>query len=205
MTADDIAPLFTRDDGQYAFARWGRPVAPVVFGVAPETLSVIKGAYEAVVVLAGHRMAEVDPELGSNAMTFFCRDWAELTGVPDLDRLIPDLGALVARLERAGANQYRTFRFDGEGAIRACFTFFRMDADLSAQPAETLALGHVVQSVLLWSEGAFRTRSPLAVAQGRTILRPEIAGLIRAAYDPVMPVAAGDVSHALRLAARMGQ
>jgi hypothetical protein len=28
--------------------------------------------------------------------------------------------------------------------------------------------------------------------------------VIRAAYDPVMPAAAGDASHALRLAARIG-
>jgi hypothetical protein len=34
-------------------------------------------------------------------------------------------------------------------------------------------------------------------------LRPEIAAVIRAAYDPVLPVAATDPSHALRLAARM--
>ena len=35
-------------------------------------------------------------------------------------------------------------------------------------------------------------------------MRPEIAGLIRAAYEPVLPDVAKDKSHALRLAARMG-
>ena len=30
MTPDDIANLFTRKTGEYAFARWGRPIAPVV-------------------------------------------------------------------------------------------------------------------------------------------------------------------------------
>ena len=34
---------------------------------------------------------------------------------------------------------------------------------------------------------------------------PGLHRLIRAAYDPVMPVAADDASHALRLAARIGQ
>ena len=57
--------------------------------------------------------------------------------------------------------------------------------------------------MLLWSEGAFRERSPLALAGESTILRPEIAGVIRAAYDPVMPGAAADSAHALRLFARM--
>ncbi|MWD27707.1 hypothetical protein E0K89_009495 [Aquicoccus sp. SCR17] len=204
MTPEDIAPLFTRSDGTYLFARWGRPIAPIVFGVAEVTLSVVKGAIEAVVTLAGHRMAETDPELGANLMVFFFREWRELTEVPDLDRLIPDLGPLVARLEAAGANQYRAFRFDEAGAIRASFVFLRMDAALSDQPAEDLALAQAAQVILLWSDTAFADSSPLARTEsGTLILRPEIAGVIRAGYDPVMPAVADDPSHALRLAARL--
>ena len=33
--------------------------------------------------------------------------------------------------------------------------------------------------------------------------KPDLAQVIRAAYDPVLPVAATDPSHALRLAARI--
>ncbi|NBR91484.1 MAG: hypothetical protein EBS68_16560, partial [Rhodobacteraceae bacterium] len=117
MTPDDIQKLFTRADGQYLCARWARPISPVVFGVDEATLSVVKGAVEAVVALAGHKMAETDPELGANLMVFFFRDWAELPDVPNLDRLIPDLGPLCARLEAADANQYRIFRFDEGGGI----------------------------------------------------------------------------------------
>jgi hypothetical protein len=62
MDADDIAGLFTRRDGEYLCARWGRPVVPVVFGVDDATLGVVKGAIEAVVALAQHNMAETDPE-----------------------------------------------------------------------------------------------------------------------------------------------
>ncbi|WP_299207598.1 hypothetical protein [uncultured Tateyamaria sp.] len=203
MKADDIEALFRRESGDYAFARWGRPIAPVVFGVQDETLGTIKGAVEAVCQLAGHETAETDPELGSNFMWFFFSDWAELPEVPGLDRLVPDLEPLVARLQRADANQYRIFRFDKAGAIKACFVFLRMDQNLSKVPAETLALSQVVQSMLLWSDLAFRDRSPLAVAGEATVLRPDIATLIRAAYDPVMPVAANDASHALRLSARV--
>jgi hypothetical protein len=205
MDASEIETLFTRTDGTFLFARWGRPIAPVVFGVEDATLAVVKGALEAVFALAGHPMAQTDPELGANLIVFFFRDWAELPDVPGMDRLVPDLGPLVARLEDAGANQYRVFRFDEEGAIKAAFVFLRMDAHLSAVPAETLALSQVVQTMLLWSDLAFRDRSPLAVAGARTILRPEIAGLIRAAYDPVLPAAARDAAHALRLAARIGR
>jgi len=205
MQANDIEALFTREDGQFLFARWGRPIAPVVFGVEDQTLEVIKGALEAVCVLSGHKMAETDPELGANFMMFFFRDWSELPDVPNLDRLVPDLRPLVDRLEAADANQYRVFRFDDSGAIQAAFVFLRMDENLSAVPAETLALSQVVQTMLLWSDTAFRTQSPLAVAGDKTVLRPDVAALIRAAYDPVMPDAAQDPSTALRLAARVGQ
>ena len=203
MTPEEIEALFTRDGGEFVFARWGRPIAPIVFGVEDATLSVVKGAFQAVAALAGHHLAETDPELGSNCMVFFFRDWAELSEVPDLDRLIPDLGPLVARLTAAKANQYRVFRFDDSGAIQAAFVFLRMDPALAAQPAEELALSQVVQVMLLWSERAFAAQSPLAIAGQKVILRPEIASVIRAAYDPVLPAAARDPSHALRLFARL--
>lgn len=205
LSPEDITRLFTRSDGSFLFARWGRPLAPIVFGVEDETLSTVKGALEAVCTVAGHHMAETDPELGSNVMIFFFREWAELREVPDLDRMIPDLDPLVDRLTKADANQYRVFRFDEAGAIRACFLFLRMDAQLAQVPAETLALSQVVQSMLLWSDRAFADQSPLAVLpEGATVLRPDIAALISAAYDPVLPAVAEDPSHALRLFARLG-
>lgn len=204
MAAETVAALFTRTDGAFLCARWGRPIVPVVFGVEEATLSVLKGAFEAVCLLAGHRMGETDPDLGANLIVFFCRDWDELGQVPDLDRLVPDLPLLLDRLQGAGANQYRIFRFDTQGAIRAAFVFLRMDDHLSAVPAEVLALSQAVQTILLWSDRAFLGQSPLAEAGGRVILRPEIGAVIRAAYDPVLPGVATDPSHALRLAARIG-
>ncbi|MDF1803338.1 hypothetical protein [Thalassovita sp.] len=203
MTPADIEALFTRRDGTYAFARWGRPISPVVFGVEDATLEVVKGAIEAVVTLAGHEMAETDPELGVNMMFFFFREWDELLDLPELDRMIPNLGSLVARLKEAGANQYRAFRFDEAGAIKAAFVFLRMDEALSDLPAETLALSQVVQTVLMWSDQAFADESPLAVAGEATVLRPDVADVIRAAYDPVMPAVAQDATHAMRLFARV--
>ncbi len=205
LTPEEIEALFLRADGRYGFARWGRPIAPVVFGVEDATLAVVKGALEAVCTLAGHRMAETDPELGANLMVFFFREWEELLEVPDLGRLIPELDPLVARLRMAEATQYRAFRFDGDGAIQAAFVFVRMTAEMARLPAETLALAQAVQVIVTWGERAFAGTSPLAVLpeSGATVLRPEIAGVIVAAYDRMMPVAAQDASHALRLYARL--
>ncbi|MGV8986519.1 MAG: hypothetical protein ACOH2H_09570 [Cypionkella sp.] len=203
MTPEDIAAHFTRPDGTYAFARWGRPIVPVVFGVDDATLAIFKGAIEAVVTLADHKMAAKDPELGANLMIFCLRDWAELPAVPGLDRLVPELEALCNRLSATQANQYRLFRFDAQGAIRATFLFLRMDAALAAVPAEDLALAQMVRMICLWSDQAFATQSPLAKMGDRVILRPEIAALIRVGYDRILPACSQDPSHALRLFARM--
>jgi hypothetical protein len=118
---------------------------------------------------------------------------------------VPGLAALCDRLIREGANQYRIFRFDPDGAIRAAFLFLRMDDHLQAVPAETLALSQAVQTILLWSDLAFRDQAPLAMTASGVMLRPEIAAVIRAGYDPVLPLTARDPAHALRLFARIGR
>jgi hypothetical protein len=203
MTPEAVAALFTRTDGSYFFSRWGRPIVPVVFGGDDKTLSVFKGAIEAIVTLAGHKMAETDVELGANLMVFLFRDWDELPAVPGLGAIVPELDRLCPRLQAQDANQYRLFRFDPQGPIRVAFVFLRMDAALSAMPAEDIALAQAAQMICLWSDQAYRSQSPLAKVGQVVILRPEIAGVIRAAYDRVMPAHAADPSHALRLFARL--
>ena len=189
MTPDQIAALFTRPDGTFLCARWGRPVAPVVFGLADESLGIFRGAIRAGFAHAGHPVADTDGEMGANLMLFFVRDWAELAEIPDLDRLTgrPDL---VGRLVDTKADQYRIIRFDAGGGIRACLGFLRMSGALAdshpAYLAETLFM-----------------RCALTFA-GEIAPTPDMAALIRTAYAPVLPVAATDPSHALRLAARMG-
>ena len=148
-------------------------------------------------------MAETDPELGANLMFFFFREWEELIETPNLDRLVPELSSLVKRLVEADANQYRLFRFDEAGAIQAVFVFVRIDAEMSKVPAEDVALAQAAQSILLWSDTAFQSHGALGVVGGKTILHPDVAAIIRASYDPVMPVVADDPSHALRLSARI--
>jgi hypothetical protein len=206
MQAGEVERLFTRADGTFFCARWGRPVVPVVFGVDDRTLGIVKGAIEAVVAHAGHRMAETDPELGANLMLFFFRDWAELKEVPNLDRLLPGLGDLCDRLAAVEANQFRTFRFDGQGAIKAAFVFLRMDRHMQAVSAEALALAQAVQALLTWSDRAFAAGGVLLRGEGGAeMVQPEVAEVLRAAYDPVLPAASREPAHALRLAARIGR
>jgi hypothetical protein len=80
-----------------------------------------------------------------------------------------------------------------------------MDAHLEAVSADTLALSQAVQTIVLWSDRAFMDASPLALLDGVAVIRPEVAAIVRAVYDPVMPAVAQDASHALRIAARAGK
>lgn len=203
MTPQEIESLFTGPSG-YLCARWGRPIVPVVFGVDEVVLPVVKGAIEAVVRLARHSTEETDPELGANLMLFFFRDWDELPQVPNLERMVPDLAPLCARLQAAGADQYRTFRFDEAGAIKAVFVFLRMQGALAEMTAADLALVQAAASMLSWGEGAFTRAAPLVRAGEQVVLSPDVAGVIRAAYDPRLPAVERSPAHAYRLAARMG-
>ena len=203
MTPDEIATLFTHADGAYHFARWGRPIVPVVFGVEDQTLSVLKGAIEAVVTLAGHKMAETDAELGANLMVFFFRDWAELKAVKGLEAIVPDLAPLCDRLASQRSSHYRLFRFDENGSIRAAFVFLRIDGALAEVPADYLALSEAAQMICLWSDKAFAQRPILTQQDGKVVLNPHIAAVIRAVYDPILPLASKDASHALRVFGRV--
>ncbi len=204
MDESAIRALFTRSDGTFLCARWGRPMVPVVFGVEDETLATLRGAFAAMAALTGRPLGAADPETGANLLIFFCRAWEELQGVPDLERLIEAPGSLTGRLQAAGANQYRGFRYDPAGAIRASFVLLRMDEHLSALPAGALALHQAVLSLLTWSDRAFAAASPVVERDGRAMLRPGLERLIRAAHAPELPDLAREPAHALRLLARMG-
>ena len=204
MSPEQVKAYFTRSDGSFHFSRWARPLAPVIFGTDDASLPALKDGIRETASLADLPLVDADPELGSNFMVFFVADWAQLLEVPHLGRLLPDLAALVDRLGQAGANQYRSFRFEEGGAIKLCVILLRMDADLAKVSAQTLATMQTVQSLLLWSDAAFRDESPVAMVAdgGHCIAKPAVAALIRAAYDPVLPAATDDPTHAHRLAAR---
>lgn len=200
----DPTDLFRNATGDYRFARWGRAIVPVVFGVDDTTLTHLKDGIAQTVAITGGTLDETDPELGANFMWFFCSGWDELLAVPNLERLFPDFAAIIATLKQQNANQYRSFSFDKDGAIKLVIVLLRMDASLSAMPIQTLATSETLQSLLVWGEGAFATTSPIATIKenGLCIVKPEFAALVRAAYDPLMPASADDASHALRLGAR---
>ncbi|MDT1060532.1 hypothetical protein RM190_01610 [Paracoccus sp. CPCC 101403] len=187
LDPDQIAGLFTRD-GRFLCARWGRPVVPVIFGLADETLDIFRAVTRAALAHAGHPMAETDPEMGANMLSFFVRDWQELADMPDLERLTGQ-GELVERLTTQAADQYRIFRFDADGGIRACMNFVNMGGGLAEAHPAGLAETMVMRSLLTFARDVEPSR--------------QVADLIRAAYDPALPVVARDASHALRLAARL--
>ena len=205
FSVEAIEQLFKRKDGSYKFARWGRPIAPVVFGVDDDTLGYLKDAIAQTVAVTGGTLAETDPELGANFMWFFCTEWDEVASVPDLDKLVPDLENLIVSLKQKDVSEHRMFIFDNDGTIKMCLLFLRMKGDISDIPVQVLATGETLQSLLVWAEDAFSSQSPIAVVKenGICIVKPDFAALVRAAYDPLMPSSAIDASHALRLHPRV--
>ncbi len=199
-----VEELFTAENGTYRFSRWGRPIAPVVFGIDDDTLGHLKDAMASVALIANMEFVETDPELGANLMMFFCTDWDELDMVPNLDQLLPDFDVLKASLKRTGANQYRTFSFDENGAIKVCIVLLRFDDHMAQTSVQTLGVGQMAQCILLWGDGAFDDESPIAIVpeNAMCIVKPDHAALIAAAYDPALPPSATEASHAMRLAAR---
>lgn len=188
-TPHPLATLFTRPDGSFLCARWGRPLAPVIFGLAEDQLPLFREVFAAVARDAGVPLTDTDPEMGANLMVFFCRDWDELADLPDLDRLtgLPDLPT---RLAGENADSYRLFRFDADGGIRACLSFVRITGAFRDLHPAALGERLAVNAMLTFA----REVTPSA----------HLREVIRAAYAPVLPVAARDAAHALRLAARMG-
>lgn len=203
MTPEQIEHVFTQADGSFLCARWGRGIAPVVFGAEEQTVGVVKAAAQLVCGLIGHEVDEMDPDTGVNLMVFFLRDWAELRDVPDLDQMVPGLGDLVARLEATSAESYRGFRYDEAGAIRTAFVFLRMTGALAEVPADLLALGEIVRVMASWGSDAFDVMALTSVESGQSVLSADVLRLLKAVYDPMLPAVAADRSHALRLAARL--
>ncbi|MEM6680302.1 MAG: hypothetical protein AAF675_20755 [Pseudomonadota bacterium] len=211
-TEADVRAAFTRSDGRYRFARWGRPLAPAWFGFA-ESLAVWRAALSSAAVTAGLEVVEEDPELGANFLAFSVETWPELRAMPGIERLIPGIDRLLGVLQAAGANQYRIFGFEpaasgAPGAIRIAITLLRRDADLACIPEPALALGQCAQALLLWSDHAFTAETPVAGLAGATsalpdaaVLKPRFRLLLSAAYDPGLPDAAEDPGHAAALAA----
>ena len=202
--AENPARLFTAPDQTYHFARWGRPLAPVVFGVGDESLPHLKDAISMTVGITGAPLAETDPELGANFMWFFCREWDEMTGIPNLDKIVPNFDGTIAALKAQEASRYRTFAFDKDGAIQLCVVMIRVDAATEAMSLQTLGTSETLQSLLTFSENAFDAQSPIAMikANNLCIVKPEYAAVVRAAYDPALPSSSDDPSHALRVSAR---
>ena len=198
-----VRALFTREDGGFRFARWAKPLAPAAFGADAETAELLREGLGAAAGLAGIGLAEEDPELGANVITFLGERWEDFDAIPRLDALAPDFARLKPTLKAVGANQYRWFHFEPGGAIRLCVALLTPDESWSGADARGIALTEGAQTVLLWSERAFLGASPVAMAGGRAVLEPWRADLVRAAYDPALPDASTNPALAERIALGM--
>lgn len=206
ISPEIIENMFT-SGGSYRFARWGRPISPVIFGTNDATLDALKDAFVMTASLADMRLADTDPEFGSNFMMFFCKNWDEVSEIPDIDKLLPNVKTVIGDLKSNKANQYRRFAFDENGAIKFCIVLIQLDKQMASSSVQSIGTVQMMRSLLTWSENAFDKIAPVGVLpeNNMTVVVPSVAAVIRAAYDGTMPVASDDTSHALRLYARANQ
>lgn len=204
LSEDEITALYTQRDGGFYFRRWGRAMAPVVFGVDDASLDALKATIEQAAGVTGQSLVETDPELGSNFMWIFCQDWDELTALPNFDKLIPDLPEKVEALKKNDAHSYRYFTFDDTGAINFCCVLVRVSGSFAAQPIQVIGMSETLMALSMFGPNAFTNRSPIAVIQENNlcVIKPEFACVIRASYDPTIPTASDDPAVVLRIKAR---
>jgi len=204
LSLEEIEALFTGDNNTFHFARWNRPIVPIVFGVDDETLTHLKSSIVTTVGITGNKIEETDPELGANFMWFFCQEWSEVLSVPDLQELIPNIKDIVEKLQFSSTKSYRIFSFDPEGGIKMCVQLIKVSDETAEMSIQALATGETFQCLALFSANAFINESPIAqISQNNLCIpKPKYAALVRAAYDPILPVASQDKTHALRLLAR---
>lgn len=185
-------------------ARWARPIAPVVFGVDDASLSLLKAAITRTVALTGHSIAETDPELGVNFLWFFGKDWQEIGALEGLTDLIPQFSSRIEALKASNASHYRYQAHDAKGGIKMTTLLLNMSGPLGKQSIDEIGVGQTLLSLLSWQNAAFKEQTPLGVGKesGMVIVKPPVAALVRAAYDPALPVASDDPAHAYRLYAR---
>lgn len=197
------------DGGAFKFARWGCPIAPAVIGLDETGARLFTEAVRAVAEIARHPTEDLDPEMGANFLIYVMRDWADAARAPNLPNFLPALPGLIERLNAAEANRYRVFAFDDQGAIRAAITLLRYDEQMRAAPVDYIALSEAALGLLVYDEAGVADDRPVVMkafgeGDARAVLSPWHAGLLRAAYDPVIPAGSKDPALALRLAARLG-
>ncbi len=205
--SERIKLLFGGDS--FKFARWGGPICPVIVGVNDKSAQLFEEAIRAIAEVAGAKIDEIDPEMGANFMIYVFGAWEQAKRAPNLPNFLPDLDALIARLNEADANRYRVFAFDDAGAIRAAITLLRYDEQMQAAPVDYIALTEATLGMLVFDEAGVAADRPIVMARfkdgdARAILTPWHAKLLKAAYDPTIPAGSKDPSLALRLSARIG-
>ena len=204
LSENEIKDLFTQADGTYQFARWGRPIAPVIFGVNDQILAGLKAAISSTIGITGQKMGELDPDLGTNMMWIFCRDWDEVLELPDIEKLIPGIREKMTDIKNSNASSYRYLTFDKDGAIMFACVLIRPVGEYANQPVSVIGAAETLLTLATFGAGAFKKESPIAVIKENNVVvvKPKYAAVVRAAYDQTMPARSDDPAHALRVKAR---
>ena len=58
LSLEEIEALFTGDNNTFHFARWNRPIVPIVFGVDDETLTHLKSSIVTTVGITGNKIED---------------------------------------------------------------------------------------------------------------------------------------------------
>lgn len=213
--AEAIRQLFTRsaesvegapeDPAQrFRFARWGRPLAPVVLGLDEESAEAARAAVVEAAEAAGVGAVDEDPDLEANFLICVCEKWSQLKSISGLDRLIPDLERLLTLLSAVGANQYRIFRVAPEEGISFAVTLVRFDESVAGLSAQAIGATQAAHGLLMWSDEAFAEDAPVAINRsGRGVIKTFHAKLLKAAYGEDAPSTSEDPNLADQLAAAM--
>lgn len=203
LSPQHIETMFMHSDG-YRFARWARPIVPVVFGVEDETLGIMKTAIATTVGITGRKIEELDPEIGANFMWFFCKDWEEILDIPKLEKLIPNLKEIISTLQSNNINTHRVFSFEATGGIKLCVVLICLKGEVATISIDALTMRETFLALTLWSSSYFLKINPIAVIATNTlcVVKPKYAVVLRAIYNPILPNATTDKTHALRVFAR---
>lgn len=199
-TPETITAAFTRPEG-FRFARWSVPIAPMIYGLDPDSTRLMKAGLHLICDLTNHPYEDSDPVNGYNHVTLHCADWAELRDVPPLGPGI-DAAALADELIARDLPRHLVFWFDENGGIIRALHLVRVDHALAELPADLLSLIHAMMAHLHWGPEAASEGWVQPGPEGAQV-RADLLDLLRAAYDRIIPVASSDPAIALRLAARL--
>jgi hypothetical protein len=193
VTPDEIAAYFTKPNGEFLFRRWASPIVPHAFGpTAPES-EVLYQAFDTISALSGHPVVRAPDGVGMNLTFFFINEASDMMKLPGAEGFLGMLAMLVKQLMSGKSALRRNFTTDDKtGAISQMTMIARTSGWLRHHPPESLALRLAVLTHLTWALRRDQKAPPLLVADAPGGVHPNVAAILRVAYDPSLPDASTD-------------